>query len=133
MKKFVTFLSSSLIVLLLFIGIANPVNAEETTNITVSENDDCECHDVTPIEGFAKYKIIVNLLGSKEFSKATKKLLKDGYYWNITAEIQVLKQNHYGTIMVGVPFKKKDGTNHMAAFFDGVYMGISPADAPHQH
>ncbi|SDN32232.1 hypothetical protein [Bacillus sp. OK048] len=132
MKKFLSLLCGSLILVLMFTGTANPVKAASPTNVLDSKSDTCECHAVTPIYGMEKYKIILNLLGSKEFSKTTKKLLKDGYYWNITAEIEVLKHNQYGTIMVGVPFKSIRGTSYMAAFFDGVYMGISPADAPHQ-
>lgn len=129
MKKFVSLLCVSLLAFLLVVSPVNSVYAAETTNVTADE--DCGCQ-VIPIEGPEKYQIIYNLLVSKEFKKASKKLLKQGYIWNVTKEIEVLKNETHDIVMVGVPFINKDGKVLMAVFFDGVYMGASDPNAPHQ-
>ncbi|MGX6443301.1 hypothetical protein ACWM35_08800 [Neobacillus sp. K501] len=133
MKKFVTLFCAGLLAFLLVASPVNSVFAAEGTSITAEEDGECGCV-VTPIEGIEKYQIIYKLLVSKEFKKASKKLLKDGYLWDVTKEIEVLRnETAGGIIMVGVPFKNINGTDGIAAFFDGVYMGISPAEAPHNH
>lgn len=129
MKKFVSLLCAGLLAFLL---VASPVNSvyAENTNVTTEAEDGCGC-TVTPIEGPEKYQIIYNLIVSKEFKKASKKLLKQGYIWNVTKEIEVLKNETHDIVMVGVPFINKDGKVLMAAFFDGEYMGASDPNAPH--
>lgn len=122
MKKFVTLFCAGLLAFLLVASPVNSVYAAKTTNVTAENDGECGCV-VTPIEGPEKYQIIYKLLVSKEFKKASKKLLKDGYIWNVTKEIEVLRnESEGGMIMVGVPFVNKNGNVTMAVFFDGKYM-----------
>jgi hypothetical protein len=128
MKKFVSLFCASLLAFLLVASPVSSVFAAESTNVTNA--DDCECHDVTPIEGSEKYQIILKVILSKEFLNASIQMLKDGYILNVTKEIEVVKHNIYGNVMVGVPFIGKGGKQLMAVFMDGKYMGSSDPNAP---
>lgn len=130
MKKFVTLFCAGILAFLLVASPVNSVYAAEGS--IVATEDDCECHNVTPIEGPEKYQIILNVMLSKEFLNASIQMLKNGYILNITKEIEVLKHNSYGNVMVGVPFIGKGGKQLMAVFMDGKYMGPSDPNAPHQ-
>jgi hypothetical protein len=123
MKKIVTLLCTSLIVLLMFVAPGNVAFAE----------DECECI-TEEITGAEKNKIVADLLKNVEFKYKKQELMNDGYRWNGVKEIEVIRNITYGgLIMVGVPFIAEDGTVMMAAFFEGSYMGIAPRDEDHSH
>ncbi|MFB3163360.1 hypothetical protein ABLO26_18585 [Neobacillus sp. 179-J 1A1 HS] len=123
MKKIVTLLCTSLIVLLMFVAPGNVAFAE----------DECGCI-TEEITGAEKNKIVADLLKNVEFKYKKQELMNDGYRWNGVNEIEVIRNITYGgLIMVGVPFIAEDGTVMMAAFFEGSYMGIAPRDEDHSH
>jgi hypothetical protein len=71
MKKFLTLLCTSLIVLLMFVGPGNVAFA----------HDDCGC--VTEeITGVEKNQIVSDLLKSNELKNAKKLLKEQGYKWD---------------------------------------------------
>ncbi|ETI68876.1 hypothetical protein [Neobacillus vireti] len=130
MKKFLTVLCGGLIALSLFVTTGNTAKAAEPTDpSTVTEPDDCGCHDVTPLFGAERNKIVAKIISGNEFKTAEKNLNKDGFKWNGANSIEVLKHNQAGMIIVGVPFTNKNGNVIMAVFFDGKFMGNEPADS----
>jgi hypothetical protein len=65
--------------------------------------------------------------------KNAKKLLKEqGYKWNGIANVEVIYNFTFETMMIGIPVKYSDGTDWTAAFFNGIYMGVTPPDS-HDH
>jgi hypothetical protein len=115
MKKILSLLCGSLIVLLMFVGPGNVALAHDGDH-------DCGC-EVEQLQGAEKNKIVSNLLKSDEFKNVKKKYMKNGFKWTGVSKVEVLK-NHTvgGMIMVGVPFYLEDGSVTMAVFFNGVYM-----------
>lgn len=126
-KKLITVLGGVIIALSLFVTTGNTVKAEETVITPQTEEDEnCECHNVTPILGAEKNKIVADLLSSQEFKDTKLTLKSDGYSWRGAKNIEVLVHNKYGYIMIGVPFINNEGILEMAAFFDGKFLGIKP-------
>jgi NH3-dependent NAD+ synthetase len=126
MKKILTVLCGVLVALSLFVTTGNTAKAAElTTNVSTLHEGDCGC-DVSPIVGKEKTKIVRKLLTHKAFKTTVVNQLKEGYVWNITEEIEVIKDNQTGQILVGVPFINKDGVKIMAVFINGTYVGTSP-------
>ncbi|HJV16527.1 MAG TPA: hypothetical protein VJ546_03940 [Bacillales bacterium] len=118
MRKYLTLLFAGFIFLLMF--------ATPETSVKAAENEDCACHDVTPILGAEKNKIIADLISSEEF-KQIKKSTKSDYSLNGVHDIEVVKLNQLNIIMVGVPFSKNDDGNvYMFAFMGGHFLGITP-------
>ena len=115
MKKIVTLLCTSLIVLLMFVGPGNAALANE------GEEHECSCI-VEPVYGAEKNKIVSNLLKSEEFKKVKKDNMMNGLKWNGVKEVEVIYNITHDIMMVGVPFINDDGTVLMEAFFNGVYM-----------
>ncbi|MDF2856004.1 MAG: hypothetical protein K0Q87_1855 [Neobacillus sp.] len=114
MKKILSLLCGSLIVLLLFGAPGNVALAQD--------EHECGC-DVEQLQGAEKNKIVSNLLKSEEFKNVKKKYMQNGFKWNGVSKVEVLKNHtHGGMIMVGAPFYSPDGTVTMAVFFNGVYM-----------
>jgi hypothetical protein len=130
MKKLLTVLCGVVIALSLFATTGNTVKAAAPTTAPISaaveHEDDCACHDVTTIVGVEKVKIIAKIILSEEFLKANRTLGKMGYTWNITKNIEVIKQNQSGEIMVGISFTNKKGSELIAVFIDGIFVGSSP-------
>jgi hypothetical protein len=125
-KKLITVLGGVIIALSLFVSTGNTVKAAKPTPAPHTEEENCSCHDVTLIFGEEKEEIISNLLLSKEFNKMVKKELKEGFVRDLSSEIEVIKINQTGQIMIGVPFINKAGEKTMAAFSDGEFLGTSP-------
>jgi hypothetical protein len=115
MKKYLSLLCGGLIVLFMLATPGNPVKAAE----------ECGCN-VTPIVGHERNVIVSNLLKSDEFKDLKKDLKKEGYKWNGAHDIEVVKNNDYGIILVGVPFTDDDGIEEVFVFIDGVFVGSSP-------
>jgi hypothetical protein len=125
MRKLISLLSGCVVILVvLFVTPGNAVFATE---------DDCECHNVTTIFGAEKNKIVSDILKSDEFKNAKKGWKNKGYSFNGVDDVEVVKHNIYGSIMVGFPVTNKNGVLEMAAFLDGVYLGIGPIDEDHEH
>jgi hypothetical protein len=125
MRKLISLLSGSLIILgLMFVSPGNAVFAAE---------EECECHDVTFIFGAEKNKVVSDILKSDEFKNAKKDWKNNGYSLNGVDDVEVIKHNIYGFIMVGFPVTNKDGVLEMAAFINGKYLGIGPIEEDHEH
>ncbi|MDQ0201346.1 hypothetical protein [Neobacillus ginsengisoli] len=125
MKKFLSVLCVSLFVLLMFGTPGNSVKAAgNSANSVVPATLDCGCN-VTPLVGTEKYKIIASIVLSEEFVKMLMDANKNGYKWDKSEDIQVIKNNKTGDILVGFPFVKK-GIVEMFAFLDGKYVGHHP-------
>jgi hypothetical protein len=132
MKKILTVLLSSLIVLLMFAGPVSPAKAAETENPEVQEP--CFCDDVTVLTGAERNRIIANLIKTEAFKDVRKALKLEGLKWNGANEIQVMKHNQIPLSIVGVPFTSEDGTIMMAVFFNGIFQGVSdPSEDSHPH
>jgi hypothetical protein len=118
MRKYLSLLFAGFIFLLMF--------ATPETTVKAAENDDCACHDVSPILGAEKNKIVSDLLKSEEF-KQVRKSTKVEYSLKGVHNIEVVKLNQLNLIMVGVPFTKNDDGNiYMFAFMNGHFLGITP-------
>jgi hypothetical protein len=125
MRKLISLLSGCLVIFsLLFVTPGNAVFAAEA---------ECECHDVTFIFGAEKNKVVSDILKSDEFKNAKKDWKNNGYSFNGVDDVEVIKHNIYGFIMVGFPVTNKDGVLAMAAFQDGKYLGIGPIIEDHEH
>jgi hypothetical protein len=125
MRKLISLLSGCVVILgVLFVTPGNAVFAAD---------DDCECHNVLTIFGAEKNKIVSDILKSDEFKNSKKGWRNKGYSFNGVDDVEVVKHNISGSIMVGFPVTNKDGVREMAAFIDGVYLGIGPIDEDHEH
>ncbi|WHY88841.1 hypothetical protein QNH39_13810 [Neobacillus novalis] len=130
MKKFLTVLCGGLIALTLFVTTGNTAKAAAPTDSPAgTESDDCGCHDVTQLFGAERNKIVSNLISSDAYKNEKKDLKNKGYKSHGANEIEVMKHNVYGVIMVGVPFTNSKGIVVMAVFMNGEFMGIQPADS----
>jgi hypothetical protein len=118
MKKILTLLCTSLIVLLMLVGPGNPVQAEEP-------GDDCTCHDLIPLNGSERNKIVAVLLSSDAFKIKKSELISNGYSWNGAKSIEVVLPAE-GVTMVGVPFTDKNGNILVYVFINGAFAGTSP-------
>jgi len=127
MKKFLTIVFGGMIALSLFVTTGNTAKAAESYQ-PVQLSEECGC-DVTPILGSERNKIVADVISSEAFKTVKKDLKKDDLKWTGANTVEVFKNNTYGMVMVGVPFENKEGTLFMAVFFDGVFMGLSSADA----
>jgi hypothetical protein len=133
MKKILSLLCGSLIVLLMFAAPGNPVQAEE---------EPCICGDIITQEilGAERNKIISNLLKSDEFKTIKKVQMQHGLKWNgvnnIVVENVIIndKDGNFITsfIAIAAPFYDQDGTLNMAVFFNGEFQGIAP-EGNHEH
>ncbi|OLS36162.1 hypothetical protein [Bacillus sp. MRMR6] len=122
MKKIFTLLFSSLVVLLIFGSVGNPVKASEIPE----GEENCICHDVTFITGAEKNKIVANLLKTDALKDVRKEQKAEGIKWNGVNDVQVLKHNVYPVTIVGIPVTFEDGTALMATFINGEFMGVGP-------
>ncbi|MEH7180427.1 hypothetical protein [Neobacillus vireti] len=127
MKKIVTLLLSSLIVLLMFAGAEKSVFAAENVIylgppplVQDEEPDDenCTCHELLPLTGSERNMIVADLLKSNVFKNERMRLKKDGYKWYGASGIEVIQPTE-GITLVGVPFSTNDGTIEFHTFFIG--------------
>lgn len=120
MKKLLSVLFTSLIVLLMFAAPGNPVQAEET-------GDDCSCHDLLPLTGAERNKMVAAFISSSEFKSKKADLISSGYKWNGANTIEVVLPAE-GVTMVGVPFISNDGIATVYVFINGYFVGTAPAE-----
>ncbi|NWQ43727.1 hypothetical protein MLOOGBEN_23795 [Bacillus sp. EB106-08-02-XG196] len=118
MKKILTLLCTSLIVLLMFVGPGNPVQAEEPA-------DDCTCHELEPLTGVERNKIVASFISTNEFKSKKAELISSGYKWNGAKTIEVILPAE-GVTMIGVPFIDQDGIPSVNVFINGAFVGTSP-------
>ncbi|QCJ42790.1 hypothetical protein FAY30_13205 [Bacillus sp. S3] len=126
MKKLLTVLCGILVALSLFVTTGNTAKAA----VTVQSDElsgECGCV-VEPILGSERNKIAANLISSEAFKTVKKNLKKDGLKWTDANSLEVIHNISHNIVMVGVPFENKHGDVFMAVFFDGTFMGVSPAD-----
>jgi hypothetical protein len=129
MKKLLPLLFGSFIALLIFVAPGNPVKAAEgdqPAQPVVAQDGDCACHDVTPILGSERNKIVADLISSAEFKAVKKQYTAEGYKWLGAHDIEVIKFNVNGEILTGVPFVNSEGFMEMFVFIDGSFAGITP-------
>jgi hypothetical protein len=131
MKKILTLLCTSLIVLLMFSTPGITVTAAENVveNVTYLDpprpgevedpgDDGCTCHDLVPLTGSERNKIVATLLKSDVFKNQKMNFKKDGYKWNGASGIEVIQPIEEVTL-VGVPFTSTDGILEMHTFLIG--------------
>lgn len=95
---------------------------------TAATSGDCGCH-VTIITGKERNKLVSHLLKTHEFKTVKKNAKKEGYSWNGAHDIQVIRKNDTGEILIGVPFTDPNGNVVMFVFNkDGHFLGTSPAN-----
>lgn len=112
MKKYLTLLCTGFIFLLMFVTPGNTVKAAE----------ECGCN-VSPILGVEKNKMVADLLKSEDFKKLKLELEQEQYRWDGAHDIEIIKNNDNGMILIGVPFSNGEGTVEMFVFIDGVFVG----------
>ena len=120
MKKLLPLLFGGLIALTLFVTTGNTAKA--------AQNDDCTCHDLIPLSGSERNKIVADLLSSESFKTQKMELIKSGYKWNGAHTIEVVIPAEKVT-MVGVPFISPDGAPLVYVFINGTFAGTSPVES----
>ncbi|MFZ7945370.1 hypothetical protein [Neobacillus sp. 19] len=126
MKKLLTVLCGILVALSLFVTTGNTAKAA-VTNQSDEMSGGCGCV-VEPILGAEGNKIVADIISSEAFKIVKKDLKKDGLKWTGANTVEVIHNISYNFVMVGVPFENKQGEVFIAAFFDGIFMGVLPAD-----
>ncbi|WHX98321.1 hypothetical protein [Neobacillus sp. DY30] len=128
MKKLLTLLFTSLIVLLMFVGSGNVAFAHEG-------EEDCFCDSFIILDGAEKNKIVAEFLASDEFKTLKLTNLESGYKWKGISKAEVtrfIKDVHLvpndpespviietGAIGVAVPFFTSDGKLEVFYFLNG--------------
>jgi hypothetical protein len=132
MKKILTLLFTSLILLLMLAGPGNLAFAHEG-------EENCSCDSFTILDGAEKNKIIAKFLASDEFKTLKLNNLDSGYKWKGISKAEVtkfIKDVHSkpedpdspvvikaGTIGVAVPFFTSDGKLEVFYFLNGIPAG----------
>ncbi|EKN65452.1 hypothetical protein BABA_19976 [Neobacillus bataviensis LMG 21833] len=127
MKKLLTVLLGGIIALTLFVTTGNSVKAAEPTDPPTVEGDDCGCHDLIPITGAERNKIVAKFISSDVFKAKKAELLKSGFKWNGANTIEVVLPAE-GVTMVGVPFFNANGVPTIYVFINGIFVGTAPAE-----
>lgn len=127
MKKLLTVLFGGFIALSLFVATGNTAKAAEPTDPPPAvEDDGCSCHDLIPLQGAERNKIVAKFISSDEFKAKKMQLLKTGFTWNGANTIEVVLPAE-GVTMIGVPFISANGTLEVYVFINGTFVGTSPA------
>jgi hypothetical protein len=119
-KKLITILGGVIIALSLFVTTGNTVKAEEP-------GDDCTCHNLLPIQGAERNKIVAKFLSSEEFKTKKLELIKSGSTWNGAHTIEVVLPAE-GVKMIGVPFTDADEIQLVYVFINGSFVGTAPVE-----
>jgi len=130
MKRLLSIICGGAIALSLFAAPGSPAKAAEPTGdstTTASSNDDCSCHDLKPLTGPERNKLVADFLSSQEFKAKKLELLHSGYSWNGAQSIEVIIPAE-GVTMIGVPFRDVNGTGQMYVFINGTFAGTSPME-----
>jgi len=106
MKRFISFVCGSFVLILMFLAPGTAVQAEE--------QDDCECPG-TVFTGAERNKLVANLLKSNVFKEERLELKKDGYVWQGAGAIEV-RELAPGMIVYQVVFLSGNGVEVGAAF-----------------
>jgi hypothetical protein len=119
MKKIFTLLCTSLIVLFMFAGPGNPVQAAQNVEYLGPVPDfehppGCGCENLKPLTGSERNKIVSDLLKTDVFKDARKDLMSQGIKWNGANTVEVIKVDG-APVLVGIPFTK-DGNIKFYAF-----------------
>lgn len=126
MRKFLSVLFISMLVLLMIVGPGNKAFAHE--------GDDCGCP--TPLDGSEKNKIVANFLASDEFKSKKMELLDNGYKWQGIKEFEVTDFKSKvtlkspigdiivpaGSIGITVPVFTNDGKLEVFFFINGKFI-----------
>jgi len=120
MKKLLTVLAGVVIALSLFVTTGNTVKAAEP-------DENCTCHELLPLQGAERNKIVAEFLSSAEFQAKKLELIKSGSSWNGAHTIEVVLPAE-GVTMVGVPFISADGIAEVYVFINGYFVGTAPAE-----
>jgi hypothetical protein len=118
-KKLLGLLCGGVMALSLFAATGNSVQA-------AGPDDDCSCHELLPLSGAERNKIVAKFLSSSQFQAQKLELLASGNSWNGAHTIEVV-QPAEGVTMVGVPFTNAEGIPSVYVFINGVFVGISQA------
>jgi hypothetical protein len=131
MKKILSVLFSSLIVLLMFVG---PVNAANPDLVPDLFNCGCEAEGIYPVTGSEKNKIVAELLSSDAFKEQKFEQNKVYTFKGINA-VQVAEVEGIGVHIVAVPFFTESGTVKFAMFANGVFLDMAdpPTEEDHNH
>jgi hypothetical protein len=118
LKKILTMLCGSLIVLLLFVGPGNVALAHD--------GDDCGCP--TEITGVEKNKIVASFLASDGFKTKKAELLNSGYLWDGISTAQVVRFNpeifpFFEGTGVAVAFITPSGETEIYFFVNEIFAG----------
>ncbi|MFJ7726348.1 hypothetical protein ACIQXV_09305 [Neobacillus sp. NPDC097160] len=112
----------------LFVTTGNTAKAAEPdVTPAVTDDDSCGCHDLIPLTGVERNKIVAKFISSDEFKAKKSELLKSGFKWNGAHTIEVVLPAE-GVTMVGVPFFSADGVPTVYVFINGVFVGTAPAE-----
>jgi hypothetical protein len=122
-RKLLGLLCGGVMAFSLFAAPGNPVKAAET------DEEYCPCHDVTPILGAEKNKLISDLISSQDFKNVKNANIKVESIWSGVNNTEVFYQNYFRVMIIGIPVTSPDGTAMMATFIDGKFMGIAPKDS----
>jgi hypothetical protein len=106
MKRFISLVCGSLVLILMFLAPGNAVQAEE--------QDDCECPG-TVFTGAERNKLVANLLKSSVFKEERLELKKEGYVWQGAGAIEI-RELAPGTVVYQVVFLTENGVEVGAAF-----------------
>jgi hypothetical protein len=125
MKRLISLVCGSLVLLVMFLSPGNAVQAEE--------HDDCGCPG-TVITGAERNKLVANLLKSDVFKQARVELKREGYVWQGAGAVEVRDLDEVMPSVVGyqVMIIDEAGNEEAAAFMlmDGTlaYGGHAPLD-----
>ena len=127
MKKLFPLLFSIMMALLIFVAPGNQVKAAETNEPVVSD-EDCSCHNVTPVLGDERNKMVAALISSEAFKTVKMEYTAEGHQWLGASDIEILIYNADGRIFIGVPFNNQEGALEMVVFINGAFAGIVPME-----
>jgi hypothetical protein len=133
MKKILTLLCTSLIVLLMFVAPGNSVNAANPDLVPDLFTCGCDDHGIYPVTGSEKNKIVAELLSSNVFKTQKFEQLSLGYTFKGINEVQVAKVEGEEITIVAVPFFNKSGTVEFAMFTNGVFIDMAPPPTEEDH
>ncbi|MCM3691166.1 hypothetical protein [Neobacillus niacini] len=123
MKKILTLLCTSLIVLLMIVGPDDSVKAAKPGG----HDCGCEEHGIFHLYGAEKNKLVADLLSSDQFKAKKLELLKDGYKYTGAKDIDVVEYRIFPGQPIGitVPFIDPEGVLKVAAFINGNFITVT--------
>ncbi|MBT2757265.1 hypothetical protein J7E71_15155 [Mesobacillus foraminis] len=130
MKRVLALFSAFLMIFLVLDSQGSPVQAAEVPG------EECGCHELQPLTGSERNKIVSTLLKSNEFKAVKAELKGANYQWDGAHAIEVVQPGPSMTL-AGTYFSDQNGTRMVAAFIlmngNIVYGGLQPEEGKHQH